>query len=555
MKNKNLLLSIFAIFALASCTKPAPSPTPTPGPNPDVKNEGKVKIEITNIKKAAYLYSLGVDLREEVSALSSPAKKLFKVLAFTYDYYSSISSWENGEDLKNKLETLLDAEDFVALEYTANWATNQAADESEINFDDVELLYSESRLRKDQTKSVGVGWDREHIFCASLLTGQNTSEATKKPGMATDFHNLYASATEGNNSRGNKNMGDVDPASANIDTDSYRSDGTTFEPKSSEDKGLASRALFYMATKYASEGIYLRENTCNTGDKCHGNLSQMIAWNNANAVTRHEYKHNESVYLEQHNRNPYVDFPELVDYVFGNKKDQAGTLESLTPSAVTLGIKDHENEFHAYGIGDVKYVYQIGETFKKGDLTMYAVYKDGTKGNTYAGYETSIADGFTFSEAGKFTNIVTMNDSEVARYEISVVADPVANSNYNVYFLEYLEDIKAQKSVLDTPVEYTFNNVKWNIIKHNSDYIAKNAAGVQFGTSSKPCNSITIESVGDKFTYDNLTDIEGIYFESSPASGETYTVSIYINDKLVKRSDVTREKGAGDTHYLVGITF
>ena len=75
-----------------------------------------------------------------------------------------------------------------------------------------------------------------------------------------------------------------------------------------------------------------------------GNLGDLLAWNTFE-VDAQEVKHTESVYshvgldkpikdLKQGNRNPFVDFPELVEYVFGSLKDEPGSIRMLTPSVL-----------------------------------------------------------------------------------------------------------------------------------------------------------------------------------------------------------------------------
>ncbi len=524
------------------------------------EGKGKIKIEITDIKKAAYLYSIGVDLDETVP--NEKIKIAAKKLAYQYDYYSSIASWTNGEDLKNKLETLLNDESFVGIKYNSNWLPNQNADESEDNIDNVYLLYSQNEDLKTNTKSSGLGWDREHLFCASLLTGKSTSEATKTVGIATDFHNLYASHTDGNNSRGNKNMGfvDIDDPATNIKTENYISNPTTFMPTSSEDQGIASRSIFYMATKYAtSDGIYVREATCSSGDKCHGNLSTMLEWNK-NDVTRHELKHNEAIEELQHNRNPYVDFPELVDYVFGDKQDQAGTLASLTPSVAKLGILDHENEFYKYAIGDVKLKYELGETFSKSDVSVYTINKGFAK-NKYTGeYSVSIEDGTTFNELGTKTVNVSVGNELIGTYTLEVVdTDVVRDSEYHHYF-NYTEDFKDSGAAPDTPearaiTDFTFSGVDWKLTREAGKINGQGSGelGTQFGTGTVSCQKITLESKDD-FSYLGLDKIKAIYFEGNCASKESITVKFYLNDVLLKTDTITRPANTGNIHYLAGVT-
>lgn len=75
---------------------------------------------------------------------------------------------------------------------------------------------------------------------------------------------------------------------------------------------------------------------------CIGNLHDLIEWNTFE-VDAQEIQHCESVYShvgeakpilnqKQGNRNPFVDYPELVNYIFGSLKNEPGSLKDLTPS-------------------------------------------------------------------------------------------------------------------------------------------------------------------------------------------------------------------------------
>ena len=50
----------------------------------------------------------------------------------------------------------------------------------------------------------------------------------------------------------------------------------------------------------------------------------MVQWHNADPVSEKETNRNQVIYHQiQHNRNPFIDCPELVDYLFGSRVGEA----------------------------------------------------------------------------------------------------------------------------------------------------------------------------------------------------------------------------------------
>ena len=112
-----------------------------------------------------------------------------------YDgYYHDITSWTNGEDLKQKLYDV-SRKTYRPLNYTApNYQTNINADHTYLDFEYLDVIYSENDVYKSESNK---GWQREHAFCASLMCGSLTANAVKRVGRATDFHNLICRQKSG----------------------------------------------------------------------------------------------------------------------------------------------------------------------------------------------------------------------------------------------------------------------------------------------------------------------------------------------------------------------
>ena len=72
-----------------------------------------------------------------------------------------------------------------------------------------------------------------------------------------------------------------------------------------------------------------------------GKLSTLIDWHNADPVDSFEIRRNNTIYSFQKNRNPFIDHPELVDYIYGSKTTSSwnptvSVIEKSNNSLITI---------------------------------------------------------------------------------------------------------------------------------------------------------------------------------------------------------------------------
>ena len=106
--------------------------------------------------------------------------------------------------------------------------------------------------------------------------------------------------------------------------------GKVFEPDD-EYKGDFARTYFYFVTRYEDQmssfnGESFAKNT-------YPSLSQwsidlFLKWHREDPVSQKEIDRNDAVYGFQRNRNPFIDHPELAEYIWGNKQGQPWGLAS-----------------------------------------------------------------------------------------------------------------------------------------------------------------------------------------------------------------------------------
>ena len=179
---------------------------------------------------------------------------------------------------------------------------------------------------KTNTGNAISGMNIEHSFPKSWWGGTNNT-------AYRDLYNLYPSESLSNSAKSNYPMGEV--TDANI-LDDYEKVGNgdaggqkirLCEPND-EWKGDFSRSYFYMATTYqnltwqGTQGLQqLENNEWPTLRKWAYTL--YMKWVRKDKVSDIEVNRNNAVYAIQGNRNLFIDFPTLAEYVWGDSIDRA----------------------------------------------------------------------------------------------------------------------------------------------------------------------------------------------------------------------------------------
>jgi len=100
--------------------------------------------------------------------------------------------------------------------------------------------------------------------------------------------------------------------------------GTVFEPND-EIKGDLARIYFYMVTCYESQAAGWGHGVFSNANQGFENwaVKMLMRWAKQDPVDDRETKRNMACYACQKNRNPFVDYPGLEDYIWGDKKTTA----------------------------------------------------------------------------------------------------------------------------------------------------------------------------------------------------------------------------------------
>lgn len=98
--------------------------------------------------------------------------------------------------------------------------------------------------------------------------------------------------------------------------------GKVFEPDD-EYKGDFARSYFYMAAAY-NDRIATWSSPMLAGNAYPAftdwSVQLLLKWHRQDPVSEKELQRQEAVYARQKNRNPFIDHPEMAEYIWGNKK-------------------------------------------------------------------------------------------------------------------------------------------------------------------------------------------------------------------------------------------
>ncbi len=165
-------------------------------------------------------------------------------------------------------------------------------------------------------------YNREHSFPKSWF-----HESKEGTPMYTDLFHLYPVSGYVNTRRNNHPFGEVEKPEQTFTGGSKLGNctfpgytGTAFEPID-EYKGDLARSYFYMATCYHDrfatwESDMLAGN--DTDDFSDWAKELLLKWHRQDPVSEKETRRNDSVFVLQGNRNPFIDYPELVEKIWGD---------------------------------------------------------------------------------------------------------------------------------------------------------------------------------------------------------------------------------------------
>ena len=269
------------------------------------------------------------------------------------------------------------------------------------------------------------GLNREHAFPKSWWGGDTSTPAY------TDLNHLYPSEMKANTAKSNFPLGVCSSTSFDNGISKVGPPVTgqgggaakVFEP-ANEYKGDLARAYFYMVCCYQNltwKYTYMvQQNTYPTLNSYAINL--LLQWHRQDPPSQKEYDRNEEIYKIQNNRNPFIDYPDLAEYLWGNKKGQmffennAGT-PSGKPNLITP-VQDKALDFGQVAIGNSATANLL---FRGENLTRSMTVKLYSGDKQMFSLPTSSISTSLINTANGYNLSVTYNPTELGEHQSSIL--------------------------------------------------------------------------------------------------------------------------------------
>jgi len=220
----------------------------------------------------------------------------------------------------------------------------KTSDQNPKNSNEVWLMYVEQSRSKLEFQDTGINtgkWNREHIYpqsrggfsdgTESVADGINVWLPTNADDILAghaDAHHLRAEDGAENSLRSNNDYG----------LTGYNGPSGTLGSW----KGDVARSVFYMAVRYNALSV-VNGDIADTTVGQLGDLASLLTWNTLDPSDDFEMNRNNYIYTWQVNRNPFIDYPELANYIWGSKAGQTWHFNLSTNDFANLKVNLYPN--------------------------------------------------------------------------------------------------------------------------------------------------------------------------------------------------------------------
>ncbi|MEM5566753.1 endonuclease [Psychroserpens sp. AS72] len=241
-------------------------------------------------------------------------------------YYNSLDGLAD-DDLRQALQDIIADPTIVrAQTYADVLDILVEADENPLHSNQVWLVYKEigrSKLDVQSSSDNFEKWNREHTYPRSrggffdieedeIADGRDVFWTTKADSLRhgnSDAHALRSADAIENSTRNNKHYGD--PVLGGYEGPAGTA-GSFY--------GDVARSVLYMEIRY--NGLSVINGYPENGPGELGDLATLLDWHRNDPPDDFEMNRNNVVYTWQFNRNPFIDQPDLVEYIWGTNVGQ-----------------------------------------------------------------------------------------------------------------------------------------------------------------------------------------------------------------------------------------
>lgn len=416
---------------------------------------------------------------------------IFSLLAdMPRDYYPNSLEGKNGAELKTELHNLL--KNHTRLPYGSRDYNQIACTWTVFKKSDVRPngkvwdMYSNNSYNFSNGAGATKGMNIEHSVPKSWWGDAYDETATPltrfKYDGSYDLHHLTPSDAAANTAKSNYPLGEVDsPLFDNgvtkVGTGQANGRATNLFEPADEYKGDFARMYLYFVTCYqdyswkSSALSMFAQNSYPTLNAYGQPL--LLKWHRQDPVSQKEIDRNNAVYSFQGNRNPFIDYPNMVEYIWGDSTNYEFSFSGQSTSAPSISISNDKIEFGYIGTetSKDKEIYIKGKNLTT-DITAKLLNND--SGDFSLGMSnlpahelntTGINLAITFSPRSIGTRNVTLR---LSSDELSAPVDITISGTVLLSDASYLRiiDIKSTYKKSDEPVRLMLNmnlDTQWTV--------------------------------------------------------------------------------------------
>ena len=460
-------------------------------------------------------------------------------------YYHSLDG-KSGQALKNAVHEL--TKNRTVHSYSSLWYYFRETDHMANDASRVWDMYS-NKTYYFTSNGTGAtsGMNKEHSVPKSWWGGGNENQGFY---AYTDLNHLYPSDADANSAKLNYPLGEVstvyfDNGVSKTGTPEYGQGGgssVVFEPDSIY-KGDFARTYFYMAACYQDytwkyKYMYTETSWLTLNQ---WSIDLLLRWAREDPVSDKEKARNEAVFRCQNNRNPFIDNPELIEYIWGDRAGEVfnvgggdapeGDPEIITPT------KDMVFDLGPVALGKtatIKFPVKGVNLTNNVSLMLYRY--------DYEMFQLSVSsiDRVIANSEGGYMLTVTYTPTQLGEHRTRLVfSDGGITGSYGIWLkAECLEAPNLSTPVALEPLEIT-----------DSTYIAAWEPAAEV-IDSYLVNRVIYDSKhnvidSETFATDDASQTTMLFTDRKPGEFHTYTVQTYRLGYISEKSNIITLDPAG----------